>query len=385
MMKVVNVVGARPNFMKMAPIIAAIQSRGGEMSQLLAHTGQHYDDSMSGSFFRDLAMPAPDIHLDTRGAGLSHAEQTARVMLAFEPLLLEHKPDWVVVVGDVNSTLACALTAAKLGIRIAHVEAGLRSFDRTMPEEVNRLLTDRVSDLLLTPSRDADENLLREGIEPCRIVRVGNVMIDTLYQQLERAKSSTVLDTLGLTPRNFAVLTMHRPANVDDPEMLRLLFGALGEISRQLPVVFPAHPRTQNKMREFRLTPPPGVRVIDPLGYLEFLKLWSNSRMTLTDSGGLQEETTALGIPCLTLRDNTERPVTIEQGTNHLVGRDPARIVQAAKRVLQDQYLVAGRVPEMWDGHAADRIVNALLAHTNVARAASATAGERARLAGSRS
>ncbi len=363
MIKVVNVVGARPNFIKMAPLIAAMLARSGEISQLLVHTGQHYDDRMSGSFFRDLGLPAPDISL---GAGLntgsgSHAEQTARVMLAFEPALLACKPDWVVVVGDVNSTLACALVAGKLGIKVAHIEAGLRSFDRTMPEEINRTLTDRLSTLLLTPSQDADENLLREGIEPQRIVRVGNIMIDTLHSQLERAKDSKILDELALEPQRFAVLTLHRPSNVDDHETLRNLVTALEPIAREMAIVFPAHPRTQARMRQFGIEAPKGLRLIDPLGYQDFLKLWSSSRMVLTDSGGLQEETTALGIPCLTLRANTERPITISQGTNHLVGLDPQRITTVTKRILNDEYTPSGRVPEFWDGHTAERIVEALL------------------------
>jgi UDP-N-acetylglucosamine 2-epimerase (non-hydrolysing) len=361
-MKVLNVVGARPNFMKMAPIIAEMNRRGSEITQTLVHTGQHYDDSMSGSFFRDLGMPAPDIYLDTRGG--THADQTARVMLAFEPVLAEQKPDWVVVVGDVNSTLACALVASKLCIRVAHVEAGLRSFDRTMPEEINRLLTDQLSDLLLTPSPDADENLLREGIDPLRIARVGNVMIDTLFMQLERARSSTILDDLGLNAREFAVITLHRPSNVDDPESLGRLFFALGEIGRVLKIIFPAHPRTQSRMLEFGIRPPQGVVMIEPLGYLDFLKLWSSSRMVLTDSGGLQEETTALGIPCLTLRENTERPITISQGTNRLVGCNPDRIITAAGSVLINDCGGTSRIPDLWDGQTAKRIVNALIEQT---------------------
>jgi UDP-N-acetylglucosamine 2-epimerase (non-hydrolysing) len=359
MIKVINVVGARPNFMKMAPIIAAMQERKTLITQWLLHTGQHYDEAMSGSFFRDLGMPEPDFNLNTRSG--SHAEQTARVMLAFELVLVEHKPDWVVVVGDVNSTLACALVASKLGVKVAHVEAGLRSFDHTMPEEINRILTDRISNLLLTPSRDADENLLREGLDPRSIVRVGNVMIDTLYRRLEQAKSSEILGSLSLEPRSFAVITLHRPANVDDHETLRNLFSVLAEVARELAVIFPAHPRTQARMREFGIESPAGVKVIDPLGYRDFLKLWSNSRMVLTDSGGLQEETTALGIPCLTLRENTERPITIKQGTNHLVGLDPQRIMTVVRRILRDEYANEAHIPELWDGHAAERIVKTLL------------------------
>src|SRR5215813_2121240 len=261
MVKVLNVVGARPNLMKMAPIAAAIAQRPREISHVLVHTGQHYDEAMSAGLFRELALPAADINLEV-GSG-THAEQTARIMLAFEPVLVREQPDWVVVVGDVNSTLACALVASKLRIPVAHVEAGLRSFDWTMPEEVNRVLTDRLSDLLLTPSPDADQNLLREGIAPDRIVRVGNVMIDTLYRQLERAELSSILDSLSLKPQDFGVLTLHRPSNVDDPDSMRRLFTALGTIARSLAVVFPAHPRTLNRMREFGVEPPPGVRVIE--------------------------------------------------------------------------------------------------------------------------
>jgi len=363
MVKILNVVGARPNFMKMAPIIAAINRRSSEVSQTLVHTGQHYDEAMSSVFFGDLRMPEPDITLETRSG--TPTRQMARIMPLFEEVLISQQPDWVVVVGDVNSTIACALVASKLNVRIVHVEAGLRSFDRTMPEEINRLLTDQLADLLLTPSADADANLMREGIPAERIVRVGNVMIDTLFQQLERARNSTILDELELRPREFAALTLHRPANVDDPESLGRILFAVGSIARELPVIFPAHPRTQARMREFDMVAPVGVRVIDPLGYLDFLQLWSNARMALTDSGGLQEETTALGVPCLTLRDNTERPITIKQGSNRLVGSNPARIICAARRILSGRVSYEGRAPELWDGHAADRIVEELIARSN--------------------
>jgi UDP-N-acetylglucosamine 2-epimerase (non-hydrolysing) len=356
MLKILNVVGARPNFMKIAPIVAEIARRPARLSQVLVHTGQHYDDAMSDSFFRDLSLPAPDLNLEV-GSG-THAEQTARVMLAFEPVLLDVRPDWVVVVGDVNSTLACALVAAKLGCRVAHVEAGLRSFDWTMPEEINRILTDRISDLLLTPGAGADQNLKAEGIDPGRIVRVGNVMIDTLFGQLEQA-SPAMLDRLQLKPRTFAVATLHRPSNVDDAETLAGIMAALGVIAEQLPVIFPAHPRTLARLDQFRIDIPAGVEVIEPLGYCQFLGLWSQSRLVLTDSGGLQEETTALGIPCLTLRENTERPVTVTEGTNQLVGPDRNRIVAGAKIALQSE-VKTGRIPELWDGRAAQRIVNAL-------------------------
>jgi UDP-N-acetylglucosamine 2-epimerase (non-hydrolysing) len=361
--KILNVVGARPNFMKMAPIIAAINRRSNEVSQTLVHTGQHYDEAMSAVFFGDLRMPEPDICLETRSG--TPTGQMARIMPLFEEVLIARQPDWVVVVGDVNSTIACALVASKLNVRVAHVEAGLRSFDRTMPEEINRLLTDQIADLLLTPSADADANLLREGIPIDRIARVGNVMIDTLFQQIERARNSTALDELELRPREFATLTLHRPSNVDDPEALRRILYAIGAIARELPVVFPAHPRTRARMREFGLDAPAGVRVIAPLGYLDFLQLWSNARLALTDSGGLQEETTALGVPCLTLRENTERPITIEQGSNRLVGSDPARIVGAAREILSGGTSYAMRSPELWDGHAADRIVETLIARSN--------------------
>jgi len=360
MVKILNVVGARPNFMKMAPIIAAIARRKGEVSQVLVHTGQHYDETMSASFFRELGMPAPDINLEV-GSG-THAEQTARVMLAFEPVLVAQQPDWVVVVGDVNSTLACALVASKLCFRVAHVEAGLRSYDWTMPEEVNRVLTDRIASLLLTPSEDGDVNLKCEGISPERIVRVGNVMIDTLMMQLDQSRQSRVLDELELRPCEFAALTMHRPSNVDNPDALRRIFAALGEIARELPIIFPAHPRTQARMREFGIAAPAGVRILEPMGYIDFLRLWSNARLVLTDSGGLQEETTALSIPCLTLRENTERPITVEQGTNQVVGSDPERIKHAARSILRGEFERASHVPELWDGHTAERIVEALIA-----------------------
>lgn len=362
-MKILNVVGARPNFMKVAPIIKALERRGGEFSQLLVHTGQHYDEKMSAAFFRDLGMPAPDVDLGI-GSG-THAEQTARVMLAFEPVVNSYRPDWVLVVGDVNSTLACALVAAKLHVRVAHVEAGLRSFDRRMPEEINRLLTDQLADLLLTPSPDADGNLLREGIPPEKIVCVGNVMIDSLFDQLERAKGSTILARLGLSERTFGVLTLHRPANVDDPPTLKGIFTGLAEIAPALPIVFPAHPRTQARIRESGLVLPPGVTMIEPLGYRDFLQLWRHARMVLTDSGGLQEETTALGIPCLTLRENTERPITIEQGTNRLVGTDPQRILEASREILSADQALVPRLPPLWDGRAAERIAAALAARTS--------------------
>ena len=364
MLKVINVVGARPNFMKVAPVVEAMGRRGLEFAPLVVHTGQHYDARMSDAFFQDLGLPRPDVHLGV-GSG-SHAQQTAAVMQAFEPVVLSEKPDWVLVVGDVNSTLACALVSAKLGVRVAHVEAGLRSRDRTMPEELNRLLTDQLADLLLTPSEDADRNLLAEGIPAERIRLVGNVMIDSLFKQLRRANDSRVRESLGVAGADYAVVTLHRPSNVDDAVVLASILSALERIAERLPVVFPAHPRTLKNISEFgfaaRLERARNLRLVEPLGYLDFLRLYSGAALVLTDSGGIQEETTALGIPCLTLRENTERPVTIELGTNQLVGTDAERIVEAATRAL-DAPCRPGeppRIPPLWDGHTADRILDAI-------------------------
>ncbi|HEV2880356.1 MAG TPA: UDP-N-acetylglucosamine 2-epimerase (non-hydrolyzing) [Pyrinomonadaceae bacterium] len=362
MLKVINVVGARPNFMKVAPIVEAMRQRATEFTSLIVHTGQHHDARMSEAFFRDLELPAPDVHLGV-GSG-THAQQTAAVLERFEPVVLSEQPDWVLVVGDVNSTLACALCCAKLGVRVAHVEAGLRSRDRTMPEEINRLLTDQISDLLLTPSPDADENLLAENIPRERIRFVGNVMIDSLYAQMERANRSRIREELGLgRGTDYAVVTLHRPSNVDAREPLERILSALESIGRRLPVVFPVHPRTQRKLEEFGLRArvaalAPRVRLVEPLGYLDFLRLFSGARLVLTDSGGIQEETTALSIPCLTLRDNTERPITITHGTNRLVGTNAATITDAAFDALDNP---RESVPPLWDGQAADRILNALL------------------------
>jgi UDP-N-acetylglucosamine 2-epimerase (non-hydrolysing) len=364
MLKVINVVGARPNFMKVAPIVEAMRRRPSEFAPLVLHTGQHYDERMSDAFFRDLGLPQPDVHLGV-GSG-SHAQQTAAVMQRFEPVVLEQRPDWVLVVGDVNSTLACALVCSKLGVRVAHVEAGLRSRDRTMPEEINRLLTDQISDLLLTPSQDGDRNLLAEGIPAERIRFVGNVMIDSLFKQLERAEGSRAREELGVAGGDYAVVTLHRPSNVDEPEVLGRILSALTRISERLPVVFPIHPRTRKNLGEFGLLKAGGgggrVRLVEPLGYLDFLRLYSGARLVLTDSGGIQEETTALGIPCLTLRENTERPVTVELGTNRVVGTDPERIVAEAEGALaKDWRKGPPRVPPLWDGRAAERILDALL------------------------
>jgi UDP-N-acetylglucosamine 2-epimerase (non-hydrolysing) len=369
MLKVINVAGARPNFMKVAPIVAAMKRRHAEFQPLLVHTGQHYDEAMSEAFFRDLEMPAPDVYLGV-GSG-SHAVQTAAIMQAFEPVVVQENPDWVMVVGDVNSTLACALVCVKLGIKVAHVEAGLRSRDRTMPEEINRLLTDQIADLLLTPSQDADANLRAEGIPAERIRFVGNVMIDSLLSQLPRAQQSSARANLGLVDKEYAVLTLHRPSNVDDATAFVRVIEALSEIAGRLPIVFPAHPRTRKMIDELGLTARvekiKGLLVIDPVGYLDFLQLLSGARLVLTDSGGIQEETTVLGIPCITLRENTERPITVEMGTNTIAGTDSASIVAAAFRGLDSPPNASAlRIPPLWDGHTADRILEALIAKSEV-------------------
>jgi UDP-N-acetylglucosamine 2-epimerase (non-hydrolysing) len=361
-MKVINVVGARPNFMKVAPLVEAMKRREREFTPLVLHTGQHYDSMMSDAFFRDLDLPQPDLFLNV-GSG-SHAAQTAAVMERFEPVVLREKPDWVLVVGDVNSTLACALVCIKLGVKVAHVEAGLRSRDRTMPEEINRLLTDQIADLLFTPSRDADDNLRAEGIPEERIRFVGNIMIDSLFKQLARSKESTIRDRLGVSDKDYAVLTLHRPANVDERKTFTRILDALEEIGRRIPIVFPVHPRTRKKIADFglgeRIENASGLRMIEPLGYLDFLNLYSQARLVLTDSGGIQEETTVLGIPCLTLRENTERPITVDMGTNTIVGTDPEKITTEAFAALDGSTNRNHQVPPLWDGYTADRILAAL-------------------------
>jgi len=362
MVKVINVVGARPNFMKVAPIVAAMKARPEKFQPLVVHTGQHYDADMSDSFFRDLQLPQPDTHLGV-GSG-SHAVQTAAVMERFEPVVLHEKPDWVLVVGDVNSTIACALVCVKLGVKVGHVEAGLRSRDRTMPEEINRVLTDQISDLLFTPSRDADANLRAEGIPEERIRFVGNVMIDSLHQNLERARQSSVRADLGVSDLDYAVMTLHRPSNVDVPDTFARILTALETITERLPVVFPVHPRTRKTIATLGLSERVGamknLRVVDPLGYLDFLALYSKARLVLTDSGGIQEETTALGIPCLTLRENTERPITVELGTNVVVGTDTGRIVNAASTALNGAGQKSVKQLPLWDGHTSERILDVL-------------------------
>lgn len=351
-MRITCVAGARPNFMKVKPVLDALDLAGHKTE--LVHTGQHYDESMSDVFFTDLGLRQPDVHLGS-GSG-THAEQTARVMIAFEQHILPDPPDWVVVVGDVNSTLACALVGAKAGCKVAHVEAGLRSGDWSMPEEVNRVATDRVSDLLLAPSPDAVDNLRAEGYAEHQIALVGNVMIDTLLANRERAISRSILGDLGLAPKEYALLTLHRPSNVDDEDVLDGLLRAISDVGERLPVVWPAHPRVTGRVTGLPLAE--GLRVIEPAGYLDFLALQDGARLVLTDSGGVQEETTALGVPCLTLRTTTERPITITEGTNRLVGVDPVAVAAAAAGELERQSLA--RCPELWDGSAGDRVAAAI-------------------------
>ena len=351
---IVHVVGARPNFMKIAPILAACAARPALRSTLV-HTGQHYDEAMSQMFFDQLRIPRPDVNLDVGSA--SHAQQTAAVLQKFEPVLLERRPDLVLVVGDVNSTLACSLAASKLGIAVAHVEAGLRSFDRTMPEEINRLVTDAIADLLFVTERSAMANLEREGVDPTRIHFVGNVMIDTLLAHRAAAASSDVVGRLGMARGRYAVLTLHRPANVDAPSALRGILEPLSELAQRMTIVFPVHPRTRAALAPHAslLTAGHGIRLVDPLGYLDFVRLMSDARVVLTDSGGIQEETTILGVACVTLRENTERPVTITHGSNRLAGTTPEGIRAAIAEVLAAAPAVLPP-PPLWDGQAATRI-----------------------------
>lgn len=390
-MKILTVVGARPNFMKAAPIIAAINKRNqsatgfagpcpeltGLIQHVLVHTGQHYDDRMSGSFFADLELPAPDVHLDV-GSG-SHAIQTAEIMKRFEAVLEDHRPDVVVVVGDVNSTMACALVAAKIafdstGTRplIAHVEAGLRSFDRSMPEEINRIVTDHLCDLLLVTEESGRQNLRDEGTPPEKIFLVGNTMIDSLLAFKAKAEASPILETLGFRRQpggavdRYALLTLHRPANVDNREAFVKIIAGLDELAAACPIVFPVHPRTRQRLRDFGLDATPGLgglMLTDPLGYLDCLCLMKHAKLVVTDSGGMQEETTGLGIPCVTVRANTERPVTVESGTNIVAGTGTVGIRDAIRRQMNSTS--TGSVPDKWDGQAAERILDVLLARGN--------------------
>jgi UDP-N-acetylglucosamine 2-epimerase (non-hydrolysing) len=362
-MDVVHIVGARPNFMKIAPVFRAL-SGDPRVRQCIVHTGQHYDFNMSDVFFQQLGLPQPDISLGV-GSG-SHARQTAEVMVRLEPILEERRPDWVLVYGDVNSTAAGALVCAKLLIRLGHVEAGLRSFDRTMPEEINRLMTDQLADTLFTPSADGDKNLAREGIPPEKVHLVGNVMIDTLVRLLPKADAGwpDLRQRLNLqkAERGFALVTLHRPSNVDQNDSLTALVNVLDRIGRDIRVLFAVHPRTRQRMASFGLKPASEqVQLVDPLGYLDFLALQKHAAVVITDSGGIQEETTFLQVPCLTVRENTERPITITQGTNRLVGRDPSRLYREVQRVLAGE-VRRGKVPPLWDGRAGERIAAVLTA-----------------------
>jgi UDP-N-acetylglucosamine 2-epimerase (non-hydrolysing) len=360
-LKIINIVGARPNLPKIAPLMREMQ-RHPEIDPVLVHTGQHYDPTLSDIFFRQMGIPTPHVNLEV-GSG-SHAAQTAEVLKRIEPVLLEHQPDLVLVVGDVNSTIAVSLAAVKLGIPVAHVEAGLRSFDRSMPEEINRILTDALADYLFVTEEDAIQHLLKEGRPRECIYFVGNVMIDSLRHFLPIAQNSPIGDDLALRNgagwNRFAVLTLHRPSNVDSTEKLAELLGVIDSIAAQIPVIFPVHPRTQQRLAQAGIKSHSQLKLIPPVGYLDFLCLLSKATLVLTDSGGIQEETTALGVPCLTLRENTERPITITEGTNILIGTDPAKILPAAQNILAGKGK-PGRIPPLWDGHAAERIVDVLL------------------------
>ena len=369
---VLHVVGARPNFVKVAALMHAMAAKKKVFQQTLVHTGQHYDPLMSDIFFHQLEMPVPDIYLDV-GSG-THAVQTALIMQRFESVVLDRKPDWVVVVGDVNSTLACALVCAKIGVRVAHVEAGLRSFDRGMPEEINRVLTDQVSDLLLTSEEIAQENLLREGIPSQKIHFVGNVMIDTLTRLLPLTDGRSVLRDLGLDVdkqvKPFVLVTLHRPSNVDDPSVLLEIASALSALAKNITVIFPVHPRTRERFAGLDQSMSLGqTQLIEALGYLDFLALERQAALVVTDSGGIQEETTFLGVPCLTVRPNTERPVTISEGTNRLVEPIAEKILAAAHLALEKTKTTPRQKPSLWDGHAAKRIVDVLRQENEAAEA----------------
>ncbi len=360
MLKILCVCGARPNFIKIASIMRSLRTANGVDARLV-HTGQHYDERMSRLFFDELAIPKPDVDLEV-GSG-THASQTAEIMRRFEPVCVEHRPDWVVVVGDVNSTVACALVACKLGVKVAHVEAGLRSFDRTMPEEINRVVTDSISDRLYVTEPSGVENLKNEGIADELVHFTGNVMIDTLLRCRAKADASQVHAQLGIKPKNYAAVTLHRPSNVDNPQAFTAILDAFERIAEDMPVVFPMHPRSRANLvamgLEGRAAPIDGLKLIEPLGYLDFLKLTADAAVVLTDSGGIQEETTILNVPCLTLRDNTERPVTLTQGTNRLTGNRTEAILTAYHEV-RDRPSTRKEAPQLWDGRAAERIVENL-------------------------
>jgi UDP-N-acetylglucosamine 2-epimerase (non-hydrolysing) len=378
-MRLLSVVGARPNFMKIAPIVAELR-RYPDIQHLLVHSGQHYDKLLSGNFFSDLELCAPDLNLEIGSA--SHAAQTGEVMKRLEPVLLEFRPDMLIVVGDVNSTLAAALTAAKLHIQVAHVEAGLRSFDMAMPEEINRKLTDAISDLLFVTEQSGVDNLKREGVDPEKIFLVGNVMIDSLLRHREMAERAPILDLLGIMGRDgcksYGLLTLHRPSNVDERDVLGRILETVHDLAADFPVYFPVHPRTRKNIDSFGLgrylshglPHQSGIVALDPLSYVNFLCLMQHARLVLTDSGGIQEETTVLGVPCLTLRENTERPATVEYGTNQVVGLNRERILAAARPILKNSFSPQDRVPPLWDGQAAARIVQIIREHLAKPRAA---------------
>ena len=357
------VVGARPNFVKAAALLAEMRNHA-EFRPRLIHTGQHYDDRMSGQFFTELEIPAPDVNLGVNAGSV--VAQIAEIMTRLSSVLTDDRPDLVLVVGDVTSTLAAGLVANKMALPLAHVEAGLRSFDRAMPEEINRMVTDTLADYCFTTEPAAIENLLREGVSGERIHHVGNVMIDTLFRFRERASASTILEELMLEPQGFAVLTLHRPSNVDDPTTLARTLAAVATVQRDVPIVFPVHPRTRQRLQPLdpAMVDKDGLRLIEPVPYLDFVQLMANAACVLTDSGGIQEETTALGVPCLTLRPGTERPVTVTRGTNRIVGLDRARITDAWQQIRRGEWPV-GRLPELWDGKAASRIVEVLLDHAD--------------------
>jgi UDP-N-acetylglucosamine 2-epimerase (non-hydrolysing) len=354
-MHIIHVVGARPNFMKAAPVVRALAAQDGT-SQTIVHTGQHYDAAMSDVFFRELEIPEPDVNLRV-GSG-THAQQTSAIISRFEPVVLDKRPDMVLVYGDVNSTIAAALVCSKLLIPVAHVEAGLRSFDRSMPEEINRILTDQISDLLFTPSQDGNDNLAREGVAAEKVFLVGNVMIDTLVRLLPKAQERAVPET----PEKYALVTLHRPGNVDSPEFMKGMMSTLASISHDMPVLFPIHPRTCRRLAEFGLqtTSNNGMRFMEPLSYLDFLALQTRASVVITDSGGIQEETTFLGVPCLTVRENTERPVTVTTGTNTLVGRDMEVLSRELEKIITGHRKLAN-VPPLWDGQASERIAKVLV------------------------
>jgi UDP-N-acetylglucosamine 2-epimerase (non-hydrolysing) len=359
-LKTMLIVGARPNFMKSAPLMAELRKHSAEFAPILVHTGQHYDHNLSQLFFEQLGMVAPDIYL---GIGSdTQAKQTARMMIELDTIFDQQRPDLVIVFGDVNSTMAAAIVASKLNIKIAHVESGLRSFDMTMPEEINRIVTDRLSEYLFITEKSAQINLEREGADKDKVFFVGNIMIDSLVTSLEKARQSQIVRELGMAPGSYALMTLHRPAGVDNEGLLAELLKSIEVVSRKIPVIFPCHPRTRKHLENINFAADStNMKILEPLGYLDFLSLQANAKLVLTDSGGVQEETTYLGIPCITIRENTERPITAEIGTNVIVGLNPKRVVEEADKILAGT-IKKGKIPELWDGHTAGRIVDVLKA-----------------------